>query len=179
MLAAEQLAAALSCPLSRAQRWIVPINSAMHEYGIDTPARIAAFLAQIGHESGHLRYVREIWGPTPAQAHYEGRADLGNLCYGDGHRYLGRGLIQVTGRANYKACGNALGLDLEAHPEMLEQPDIAARSAGWYWQSRGCNELADAGRFELITRRINGGLNGHADRLSLWESSKNSMGATA
>lgn len=171
-LTADKLCAAIGCTLERAQRWIDALNAAMEEYEINTPQRVAAFLAQIGHESGRLRYVHELWGPTLAQAGYEGRADLGNVCTGDGIRFKGRGLIQVTGRANYKACGSALGLDLESHPEMLEQPDIAARSAGWFWSTHDCNEWADRGNFEAITRRINGGLNGQAERLALWGSVK-------
>ena len=129
---------------------------------------MAAFIAQIGHESGQLQYVREIWGPTAAQLRYEGRADLGNTVTGDGSRYRGRGLIQITGRANYAACGEALGIDLINHPELLEQPQYACLSAAWFWAMKGLNTLADAGEFNTVTRRINGGLNGLADRLSLW-----------
>lgn len=115
-ITANQLAKCLGIPLDRAQVWAHPLNAAMQRYGIDTKARQAAFLAQIGHESGRLRYVRELWGPTPAQRRYEGRKDLGNTQPGDGKRFMGRGLIQVTGRANYTTCGQALGLPL------LEQP---------------------------------------------------------
>ncbi|MGM3277899.1 glycoside hydrolase family 19 protein [Ralstonia sp. 24A2] len=138
---------------------------------INTPARIAAFLAQVGHESGQLRYVRELWGPTPAQRGYEGRADLGNTQPGDGKRFLGRGLIQVTGRANYRACGIALGLDLEAQPELLEQPVHAAASAAWFWLRAGLNRFADQdtdAAFVELTRRINGGASGIDDRRALW-----------
>lgn len=175
MITAQQLAEAICCPLERAQRWADPLNAAMIEYGIATPARIAAFLAQIGHESGRLRYVREIWGPTAAQSRYEGRADLGNLCLGDGRFFMGRGLIQITGRANYKALGAALGLDLESSPKLLEQPAAAARSAAWFWKTHGCNELADDGLFSSITKRINGGLNGQAERVALWESARRAL----
>jgi putative chitinase len=148
---------------AKAAVFLSPLNAAMDEFGISVnPARQAAFLAQIAHESGSLRYVREI----ASGAAYEGRADLGNTEPGDGVRFKGRGLIQITGRANYQACGDALGLDLIAAPVLLEQPDNACRSAGWFWQSRGLNELADAGQFERITKRINGGLNGQADRLA-------------
>lgn len=175
-ITAEQLAVALTCPLSRARDWVRALNNAMDEYGITTQHRVSAFIAQIGHESGRLKYVREIWGPTSAQCGYEGRVDLGNLYPGDGFKYRGRGLIQITGRANYKQCGNALGLDLESHPEMLEQPAIAARSAAWFWASHGCNELADDGNFDAITRKINGGLNGQHDRLALFGAVVNSMG---
>ena len=129
---------------------------------------MAAFIAQIGHESGQLVYVREIWGPTPAQAKYEGRKDLSNSVPGDGFKYRGRGLIQITGRANYAACGEALGLDLINQPELLEQPKNACLSAAWFWATNGLNTLADQDQFNTITRRINGGLNGLQDRLEIW-----------
>lgn len=145
------------------------LNTAMSKYGIVTVPRIAAFIAQIGHESGQLRHVREIWGPTAQQAGYEGRADLGNTVKGDGSKYRGRGLIQVTGRANYAACGEALALDLINHPELLERPQHAAMSAAWFWKMKGLNDLAERGQFLTITRRINGGLNGIDDRLELWK----------
>ena len=148
----------------------VPVlNAAMGKYGIVTRLRVAAFIAQIGHESGQLRYVREIWGPTPQQAGYEGRADLGNTVAGDGSKYRGRGLIQITGRANYKACGDALGLDLVSRPTLLEQPQYAAMSAAWFWATRGLNTLADNGDFLKITKRINGGTNGLTDRQALYD----------
>ena len=147
----------------------VPVlNTAMSKYGIVTIARIAAFIAQVGHESGQLRYVREIWGPTAQQAGYEGRADLGNTVKGDGSKYRGRGLIQITGRANYAACGEALGLGLINQPELLEQPQHAAMSAAWFWSTKGLNTLADRGELVKITRRINGGTNGMADRQALY-----------
>ena len=148
----------------------VPVlNAAMGKYGIVTRLRISAFIAQVGHESGQLRWVREIWGPTTQQAGYEGRADLGNTVAGDGSKYRGRGLIQITGRANYKACGDALGLDLINQPALLEQPQYAAMSAAWFWVTRDLNTLADNGDFLKITRRINGGTNGLADRQALYE----------
>ena len=131
--------------------------------------RVAAFIAQIGHESGQLKYVKEIWGPTLAQTKYEGRKDLGNTVVGDGSKYLGRGLIQITGRANYMTCGEGLGLDLIKQPELLEKPQHACMSAAWFWATRGLNTLADAGQFDKITRRINGGQNGAAERKTLYE----------
>lgn len=145
------------------------LNTAMSKYGIVTVPRIAAFIAQIGHESSQLRHVREIWGPTAQQAGYEGRADLGNTMKGDGSKFRGRGLIQITGRANYAACGEALALDLVNHPELLEQPQHASMSAAWFWKMKGLNDLAERGQFLTITRRINGGLNGIDDRLELWK----------
>ena len=144
------------------------LNTAMVRHQIVGLKRVAAFIAQIGHESGQLKYVKEIWGPTAAQAKYEGRADLGNTVAGDGYKYRGRGLIQITGRANYAECGEALGIDLVNHPELLEKPQHACMSAAWFWASRGMNTLADAGKFDAITRRINGGQNGAADRQALY-----------
>ena len=144
------------------------LNTAMNHYQIVGLKRVAAFIAQIGHESGQFKYVKEIWGPTKAQAKYEGRVDLGNTVAGDGSKYRGRGLIQVTGRANYKACGEALALDLINQPDLLEKPQHACMSAAWFWASRGLSTLADAGQFDKITQRINGGQNGAADRQALY-----------
>ncbi|MDD5247802.1 MAG: glycoside hydrolase family 19 protein [Rhodocyclaceae bacterium] len=153
---------------ARGALFLDPINQAMTAYGITTPARQAAFLAQIAHESGSLRYVREL----ASGAAYEGRADLGNTQPGDGQRYKGRGLIQITGRKNYADCSESLfrdrGLLLE-EPERLEEPQYAALSAAWFWSTHGLNDLADRGDFEHITRRINGGLNGEAERLAFYD----------
>ena len=140
------------------------LQSAMIKYGIDTTRRAAAFLAQIAHESGSLKYVEEI---ASGEA-YEGRADLGNTEPGDGKRFKGRGLIQITGRANYKELSAELGYDFIAHPEDLEKPGPAAYSAAWFWDSRHLNRLADIDAFDKITRRINGGLNGIEDRRKHW-----------
>ncbi|MGB6104600.1 MAG: glycoside hydrolase family 19 protein, partial [Pusillimonas sp.] len=117
-------------------------------------------------------YTREIWGPTPAQLRYEGRADLGNIERGDGSRFRGRGLIQITGRANYRSVANGLGIDCLSEPALLEFPEDAARSAAWWWANNGCNQIADTEDFERLTRRINGGLNGYADRLARWNLAK-------
>ena len=147
----------------------VPVlNAAMGHYQIVGTKRVAAFIAQIGHESGQLKYVKEIWGPTAAQARYEGRKDLGNTVAGDGSKYRGRGLIQITGRANYMTCGEGLGLDLIKQPELLEKPQHACMSAAWFWATKGLSTLADAGQFDKITQRINGGQNGAADRQALY-----------
>ena len=148
--------------------FVSALNTAMNHYQIVGLKRVAGFIAQIGHESGQLKYVKEIWGPTKAQARYEGRADLGNTVAGDGSKYRGRGLIQITGRAKYAECGEALGLDLISHPELLEKPQHACMSAAWFWASRGLSTLADAGSFSKITSRINGGQNGAADRQVLY-----------
>jgi putative chitinase len=148
----------------RAALYLDFLNQTCQEYNIISPLRQAAFLAQLAHESGSLRYVKEL---ASGEA-YEGRLDLGNTEVGDGVRYKGRGFIQITGRANYKACGDALGLDLLTHPELLEQPLQACLSAGWFWKSRGLNELADVKNFRKITKLINGGYNGYEDRLKYY-----------
>ena len=184
MIGATALAAACDCSIMRASNWLAPLDAAMVAFKIDTAERAAAFLAQIAHESGRLQYVREIWGPTQAQARYEGRRDLGNTQPGDGYRYRGRGLIQTTGRTNYGRTRDGLRLagvpdvpDFVEQPEAVEIPKWAAMSAGWYWKSHGCNELADVDNFEAITRAINGGLNGQPDRLALWEQAKRALNA--
>jgi putative chitinase len=166
MLRIEELQQIMPLSGQRTTRFLNPLNSAMVEFNITSHQRMAGFLAQLAHESGQLRYVRELWGPTPAQRGYEGRKDLGNIHAGDGMRYLGRGLIQVTGRANYDTCGKALNVDLLSNPELLETPELACRSAAWFWATHGLNELADAGEWEKISRRINGGTNGLAERLA-------------
>lgn len=163
--------------LDRAQRFAEPLTSAMQEFGIDTPLAQAAFLANVGHESGGLHWLTELWGPTEAQRRYEGRQDLGNTQPGDGLRFLGRGLLQTTGRANYKALGDHLGIDLIANPELLAQPVEAALSAGYFWQSHALNAPANAGDFLRCVRVINGGTNGLADRQALYDAAKKVLGA--
>jgi putative chitinase len=156
------------------------LQRAMEEFGIDTPARAAAFLAQLAHESGQLRFMEEIWGPTPAQRRYEPRsrlaARLGNAQPGDGKRFKGRGPIQLTGRANYGRYGTALGIDLTANPELAATKEVGFRIAGLFWKRNGLNQLADAQRFKAITRRINGGFNGLADRLEFYRRAKGVFG---
>lgn len=165
MITADQLRKIMPHAKTKADLFVGPLNAAMEEFGINTPTRQAAFLAQIGHESGQFRYVREL----ASGAAYEGRKDLGNNQPGDGVRFRGRGLIQITGRANYIKCMMALDIDCVEHPELLEEPINATRSAAWFWKSHGLNELADAGDQVKVTRRINGGINGLADRLALFE----------
>ena len=171
ILTAEKLATMYACPIDRARIFSVPLSTAMELHDINTVQRQSTFLAQVGHESGRLRYVREIWNPSmcPWQVRYEGRKDLGNIIPGDGFLYRGRGLIQITGRANYKSCGLKLNLPLIDHPEYLEQPIYAATSASWFWSTHNLNHYAEIDDFETITRRINGGMNGYDDRLQLWE----------
>jgi putative chitinase len=150
--------------------FFTPLCNAIKEFDIDSKERQAAFIAQIGHESGQLRYVREI----ASGEDYEGRKDLGNTEPGDGVRFKGRGLIQITGRANYLHCSQALFSDdrLIQFPELLEDPENACRSAAWWWKAHRLNELADAGNMYQITRVINGGTNGLADRLALYKTAK-------
>lgn len=145
---------------AKAAEYLPHLNAAMKEANITTPQRQAAFLAQLSHESGGLRHMEEL----ASGAAYEGRRDLGNTQPGDGMRFKGRGPIQLTGRANYRAAGRALGIDLENNPGMATRPDVAFRIATWYWSSRNLNQYADRGDFSSITYRINGGYNGAADR---------------
>lgn len=160
-------------PRERAEAYLKPLNEALAEYDISTPQRRAAFLAQLAHESGELRYFEEI----ASGAAYEGRKDLGNTEPGDGKRYKGRGPIQLTGRANYRRTGKALGLDLEGHPEKAAAPDVGFRVAGWFWKTHGLNELADKGDFRQITRRINGGYRGLESRQRYYARTREVLGA--
>ena len=172
MIDAQLLQTAVGCTPERADLFAPHLSAACRYYGIDTPERLAAFLAQIGHESGSLRYVREIADGSA----YEGRRDLGNLVSGDGARYRGRGLIQLTGRDNYRQMRDLLDHlgppDFLDFPAALEEPQWAAWSAAAWWHSRHLSDLADAGDFDAITRRINGGTNGAADRRQRWERAK-------
>ena len=143
-----------------ANRHLPYLNAAMAEGQINTPKRQAAFLSQLAHESGQLRYFEEI----ASGAAYEGRRDLGNTQPGDGVRFKGRGPIQLTGRSNYTAAGNALGLDLVNNPALAATPAVGFRIAQWFWNSRNLNSYADAGNFDAITLRVNGGYNGKAAR---------------
>jgi putative chitinase len=170
----QQLQIVMPNARSQAGVFISALNTAMSHRNINTPKRIAAFLAQVGHESGQLQYVREFGG-----AQYLSKYDTGALAVrlgntpepdGDGQKYRGRGLIQITGRDNYRQCSLGLFGDdrLLFLPELLEKPQWAAESAAWFWEQNGFNELADRDQFNSITRRINGGLNGLQDRLQLW-----------
>ena len=146
------------------------LNSYMNQYNINTKYRIAAFLAQVIHESGSFKYTREI---ASGRA-YEGRKDLGNIQVGDGERFRGRGLIQITGRTNYELVSKGLNEDFVSAPEKLEEPCYATKSACWWWNNKGLNEIADNldtvnatdqnNVFKQITRKVNGGLNGLKDR---------------
>lgn len=180
MITRDQLLAVMPHAKSRVDIWLDPLNDAMAEFGIDTQRRVAAFLAQVAHESGELRYTREI----ASGADYDtGRlaARLGNTpeADGDGQRYKGRGLIQITGKFNYRRASLALFNDdttLLEHPELLELPVLAARSAAWFWWSNGLNVVADCpNSFQTITRRINGGLNGYAERVAYFSAAQGAL----
>lgn len=172
--------------------WWSPLNAAALTHDISTSLRARMWLAQCAHESmgftrlvENMRYsaaaLRRTWpnrfSEHDAQAMQYDEVRIAERAYGgrngnrpegsgDGYKYRGRGLIGITFVDNYRACGDAMGADLLARPELLERPQFAAWSAGWFWKRNGCNELADAGDYEAITRRINGGLNGWDDRMA-------------
>jgi putative chitinase len=201
-LTAQIIAAACGSTILRASQWTVPLQAACDRYSINTPLRIAAFLAQCGVESARLTALSENLNYSAtgllttfpkyfnaveaaqyerqpqriANRVYANRYGNGNEASGAGWLYRGRGLIGVTFHDNYAACGKAIELPLADHPELLEQPCNAALSAGWFWDSRDLNKLADAGRFEGITRAINGGLNGYSERLQLYSAAKAALG---
>lgn len=190
-----------ACPDPAA--WVTPLNNAMNRFDITGSRRMAAFLAQIAHESGQLTRLSEnlnysakrlmqVWPsrfstlqkalgyekkPEKLANHvYAGRLGNGVETSGDGWRFRGRGLIQLTGRGNYRAAGQGIGLPLEEQPELLGQPEAAALSAAWFWKSHGLNELADDQShdndnedFKTITKRINGGTVGLRERVAFWQ----------
>ncbi len=154
--------------INEAEKVHPPLRQAMTEGKINTPLRIAAFIAQTGHETAHFKTFVEY--ATGRQ--YENRKDLGNVIPGDGKRYKGRGAIMLTGRDNYRAAGQALGIDLEHCPERAANLDICFRVAVWFWNSRNLNKCADESDFDTITRRINGGYNGKASRDALYRKAR-------
>ena len=186
-ITADQLKA-----LGIAAQWLQPLNAAMLRFGINTPQRAAAFIGQCAHESGNftalsenLNYKAEslmrVWPrhfPTPevaAQYHrqpekianraYANRMGNGPEASGDGWKYRGRGLIQLTGKDNYRLASDALSVDLVATPDLVTQPDMAALTAAWFWNKNRLNDLADKGDTVAISKRINGGTHGLDDRL--------------
>jgi putative chitinase len=171
-------------------KWLDPINQALKKYALDSNRRIAAFIGQCQHESGNFKLVKEnlnysaesLMKTWPSRfpdldtanqyAHnqekiankvYAGR--MGNTEDGDGFKYIGRGVIQITGKDNYKNCGEALGLDLLDNPDLISEPTGAVLSAGWFWNKHGLNILADAQDYTNMTKRINGGILGLDDRV--------------
>lgn len=191
MLTAQQLAASTGASLGNAARFVDHLNAAMAAYEINTPKRQAAFLAQIGHETAGLVYTSEIWGPTPAQQRYEMRLDLGNTEKGDGFRFRGHGLIQVTGRFNHAKARDRLRVrfgirvpDFEAFPEKLTEEEWAAYSAGDYWALKNINARADRDDFDGVSDLVNrgrktdpeGDSNGWADRKRRWGVARKALG---
>jgi putative chitinase len=184
MLSADQLQKIMPrVPAARNSELLPFLTAAMAEFAIEAPARAAAFLAQLAHESGQFRFMEEIWGPTDAQRRYEPVStlsqNLGNTQPGDGKLFKGRGPIQLTGRANYKRFGDLLAVDLIADPPRAANPDVAFRVAGLYWSKRGLNELADLATddaFKEITRRINGGFNGLPERQAFYAVARGVLG---
>jgi len=173
------------------EEWFEPFQETFARFEINTALRKAAFIGQCGHESGGFRVLEEnlnykpealmrVWPSrfdaenVDEYAHkpekiankvYAGRMGNGNEESGEGWKYHGRGLIQLTGKDNYTLCGDSLQADLLHHPELLVGQQYAALSAGWFWRKHGLNELADTKQYETMTKRINGGLLGQDDRL--------------
>lgn len=168
----KQLLYIMPSAAARVSVYVPIINEWCDGFGINTPLRMAHYLAQIAHESGELRYTREL---ASGKA-YEGRKDLGNTHAGDGVRYKGRGLIQLTGRANYERYTKFCGYDVVSNPELLEQPLGATKSSMWFWQQHGLNALADKDDVRAVTRRINGGYNGLEQRCRYLARSKKTLG---
>ena len=150
------------------------LNETMQRFDIDTAIRQCHFLAQIAVESGSLSYVREL---ASGEA-YEGRQDLGNVQPGDGVKFKGRGLIQLTGRENYQrfqdwlVLNYAKEIDIMTYPELLESPELAVMVAGWYWDVRNVNAMADLDNVVSVTRKINGGRNGLLQRVDFLNKAK-------
>lgn len=168
MITVEQLKKIMPQAGDKAALFVDHLNKAMEEFEINTPLRQAAFIAQLAHESAQFRYVRELASGSA----YEGRKDLGNTQPGDGRKFRGRGLIQVTGRHNYTAVMMALDLDCLEHPELLETPENACKVSAWWWKDHDLSELADTGDFKKITRIINGGWNGLEEREAFYKKAK-------
>jgi putative chitinase len=153
-------------------KYLPCLNDTVVADTVITPLRLAAFLAQVGHESGQLRYSEEI----ASGAAYEGRKDLGNTERGDGVRFKGRGLIQLTGRANYAAFSRSAGVDFLKSPALLSLPLWAVTSAWWFWRTKGLNAIADRDDVRAVTKAVNGGYNGLADRTALYGRAKTILG---
>ena len=172
-------------------KWKIPLNQVFVKYDLDTSKRQAAFIGQCAVESANFTRLQEnlnysaqrltqVWPsrfPNISMAEpyannpekladfvYAGR--MGNLQDGDGWKFHGRGLIQLTGRENYANCGSGVGVDLIDNPDLLLTPQYAVLSAGWFWNKKGLNALADTQEYGAMTRRINGGLTGLDERIA-------------
>lgn len=163
---------AIHTDLDRLKPLVTPLNEAMTKYQINTPLRIAHFIAQVAHESDGFNALEEY----ASGADYEWRDDLGNTQEGDGVRYKGRGLICVTGRFNYASISKDLGVDFVSNPELLANPKYSAISAAWFWNRESLNLIADRDDIIRITRTVNGGTNGLADRKSYLSRAKIALG---
>lgn len=187
------------CTLTLAEKHAPTLAAAMEQFSITTPLRIAHFLAQVGQESGGLRYTKELWGPTTQQLRYERDMlapwlqdprdaklpmydknrlayRLGNFEAGDGAKFRGRGLIQLTGRANYVRSGTALGYNFVDNPEIVERAEFAALTAAEFWAHNGCNELADKDDVIAVTKRVNGGTTHLEERKEYLRKAKIALG---
>lgn len=157
----EALFKKLGATAARAKQLALAGLVRMNDAGIlDNPLRLAHFIAQLTHESGNFRYMEEI----ASGAAYEGRKDLGNVNAGDGVRFKGRGPIQLTGRTNYDRASKAIGIDFVSTPELVARPDLGMWTSIWFWTANSINKWADADNVEKVSRVINGGTNGLADR---------------
>lgn len=158
---------------SNIRRMFGPLNFARITNNIDTPVRVAAFIATTAYETGAYKWMKELWGPTAQQLRYDPpsslAATLGNVRAGQGNVYRGRGLIMVTGLSNYMLMQSELGIDCVAHPELLEAPLWAALSSGVFWSLRSCNRAADIGGIEAVTKIVNGGLTGIEARTAIYD----------
>lgn len=158
----------LGAKSGRNTKYIDPLNEAFSQYEINTTLRISGFLSQVGVESCEFKFTHELGGSRYFDKYDTGKLaeQLGNTPQkdGDGEKYKGRGLIQVTGRYNYQKCGEFLGIDLVNHPELLEEPEYAVKSAVWFWEMRNINAACDADDILKITKLVNGGRNHLAER---------------
>jgi len=161
------------CRQSSILKYLEPVNKAMNKYEIDTYLRICHFLAQVGHESGSLRYSHEL----ASGRMYEGRKDLGNICPGDGMRFKGQGLIQITGRLNITSFGKFIGIDFaKENPARIgDEPELSAEAAGWFWMTRKLNKWADMDDIKGVSLRVNGGYNGLQERILYLKRAKESL----
>lgn len=176
MITAQQLQMIMpKCPKNNLELFADPLSYAIESGNLMTVTRAAAFLGQLAHESGELRW----WEEQADGSAYEGRKDLGNTEPGDGPKFKGHGPIQITGRANHDACGDALGLDLITNPRLLCEPEPGFQSAVWFWNSRGLSALADQLDFMKITKLINGGFNGLEQRVAYYRRALEVLGITA
>lgn len=172
MLSDKQIREMMPNAGSRLAPHLPYIAPALEKAAIDTPLRIAAFMAQLAHESAEFRYMEELADGSA----YEGREDLGNVVPGDGVKYKGHGPIQITGRANHMVCGQALKLDLVNYPRLICLPQNGTASACWFWNSRKLSKVADREWFRVTTRIINGGFNGWNDRLRYYQRNREILG---